>query len=149
MELYFLRHGLAGQYGDPKYKDDSLRPLTADGQEKMRRAGLGMQVLGLKFDCIISSPFLRARQTAEIIAKVYKIKKKDIHLTDNLLEPAPVEDLLQELRSRFPKSENILLVGHQPHLTQMISRLLQSNKELLIDLKKGGLCSLSLQGPKG
>jgi phosphohistidine phosphatase len=147
MELYFLRHGLAGQHGDPKYKDDSLRPLTAQGQEKTHRAALGMQALGLTFDAVFSSPYLRARQTAETVSRVYKIKKSEIHLTDHLLPPASIEGLLREIHGHFPKSKNVLLVGHEPHLTEMISHLLKSDTHLPIDFKKGGLCCLTLEGP--
>ena len=146
MKLYFLRHGLAGQHGDPKYKNDSLRPLTADGRKNMHLEGLGMRALGLTFDAVLSSPYLRARQTAEIVAQAYKIKNKDIHFTDTLLPPASIEKLLQEVHACFPKSKDVLLVGHEPHLTQMISCLLKSNKPLAIDFKKGGLCCLSIDG---
>jgi phosphohistidine phosphatase len=145
MELYFLRHGLAGQNGDPKYRDDSLRPLTAEGQEKMQRAALGMQRLGLTFDTILSSPYLRAKQTAEIVAAAYSIK---ISLTDNLLPPASIKKLLQEIGTAYPKSTNILVVGHEPHLSSMISALLGS-KPLDIDLKKGGLCYLTVSEERG
>jgi phosphohistidine phosphatase len=144
MEIYFLRHGLAGQHGDPKYKDDSLRPLTAQGREKMHQASLGMQSLGLKFDIISSSPYLRARQTAEITAQVYKIKSKKIYLTNKLLPPASIEELLKDILTRFPKSKKFLLVGHEPHLTEMISCLLKSDGPLAIDFKKGALCSLTI-----
>jgi len=147
MEIYFLRHAIAADRGDPTYKDDSLRPLTQPGREKMHRAALGMQALGLKFDTILSSPYLRARQTAEIVNKIYKIRT--VHLTDNLLPPASIEELLKETQSRFPKSKNILFVGHEPHLTEMISDLLKSKEHLLIDFKKGGLCCLSLDQPDG
>jgi phosphohistidine phosphatase len=144
MELYFLRHGLAGQYGDPKYKDDSLRPLTAEGFKKMHRAALGMKALDLKFDAVLSSPYLRARQTAEVVIQAYRIK--EIHFTNNLLPPATIKELLGEVRTHFPKSKNILLVGHEPHLTHLISSLLKSSKPLAIDLKKGALCSVGLEG---
>jgi len=144
MDVYFLRHGLAGQHGDPKYKDDSLRPLTPEGREKMKRGSLGMQSLGLTFDAILSSPYLRARQTAEIVAETYNIKNKKIHLTENLLPPASVEELLREAHDRFPESQRILLVGHEPHLSEMVSSLLKS-KPLAIDFKKGGLCCLSIE----
>jgi len=145
MDIYFLRHGLAGQHGDPKYKDDSLRPLTVDGQEKMCRAVLGMQILNLEFDAILSSPYLRARQTAEIVARTYNIKNNEIYLTTHLLPPASVKDLIKEARRLFPKSKNLLFVGHEPHLTEMISSLLGCDGTLGIDFKKGGLCCLSLQ----
>jgi phosphohistidine phosphatase len=149
MELYFLRHGLAGQHGDPKYKDDSLRPLTAEGKEKMHRAAQGMQGLGLRFDSVLSSPYLRARQTAEIAAEACKIKIKEVHLTNNLLPPATVEQLLSEITAQFPKSENILLVGHEPHLSEMISSLLNCGRALNIDFKKGALCWVTVQKNAG
>ena len=145
MELYFLRHGLAREPNDPPFKDDSLRPLTAEGMEKIRLSALGMQTLGLNFDAIISSPYVRARQTALIVAKAYKIKKSAIHLTKNLLPPATINDLLKETFGFLGKSKNILLVGHEPHLTQLISSLLSGDQLLEIDLKKGSLCCLSLK----
>ncbi len=147
MELYFLRHGLAANRGDPKYKDDSMRPLTAHGRKKIHRASLGMRTLGLKFDAIYSSPCLRAKQTAEIAAQVCKMKNKKIYLTNNLLAPTSIEELLREVHACFPKSKNVLLVGHEPHLTEMISHLLKSNKPLNIDFKKGGLCCLTVEQP--
>jgi len=119
--------------------------LTVAGQKKMRRSVKGMQALDLKFDAIISSPYMRARQTAEIVAQVYKLKIKTIYLTNNLLPPASIEELLHEVNTHFPKSKNILLVGHEPHLTEMICSLLKCPTPLNIDLKKGGLCALSLQ----
>ena len=152
MNLYFLRHGLAGQHPDALYKNDSLRPLTEEGKEKMHGEMLGMQALGLTFDAILSSPYVRARQTAEIVAQGYKIKKEKIHLTNNLLAPASIENLLDEIHARLPKSKNILLVGHQPHLTELISSLLKSKIHLSIDLKKGALCCLKIPaalGPSG
>jgi phosphohistidine phosphatase len=157
LDLYFLRHGLAGQHGDPKYKDDSLRPLTEQGRIKMQRVALGMQALGLKFDVVFSSPYLRALQTAETVIQVYKLKRKILHLTDNLLPPASIEKLLQEVQkvvtgttfSRKNKKPclSLLFVGHEPHLTEMISDLMKSEKHLPIDLKKGGLCCLSISPP--
>ncbi len=145
MEIYFLRHGLAGQHGDPKYKDDSLRPLTAEGRKKMRLVAQGMQALGLTFDVVLSSPYLRARQTAEAVTQVYKLKNKTMRLTNNLLPPASIKKLLQEILAHFPKSKNVLLVGHEPHLSGMVSSLLNSGKPLNIDFKKGGLCSVTVQ----
>jgi phosphohistidine phosphatase len=149
MELYFLRHAIAAERGGPKYTDDGLRPLTAQGREKMHHASLGMLALGLKFDTFLTSPFLRARQTAEIVARAYKMKNKKIHITNNLLPPASIEELLREIQNHFPKSKNILLIGHEPHLTQMISCLLKCSNPLEIDFKKGGLCCLSVKYPLG
>jgi phosphohistidine phosphatase len=142
MELYFLRHGLAGRNGDPQYKDDSLRPLTDEGRKKLQRAVRGMKALELAFDAVLSSPYVRARQTAEVAAEGYKIK--DIHLTKNLLPPATAKSLVQEINKLFPRAGRVLAVGHEPHMTAMMSELLQSPRPLAIDFKKGGLSCLTL-----
>ena len=147
LDLYFLRHAIAAERNSTKYKDDNLRPLTAQGQRKMHRAALGMKTLGLSFGAIISSPYLRAQQTAKIVIKAYNLKNKDIYYTNNLLPPASIKELLQETHTHFPKSKSILLVGHEPHLTTMISALLKCDKPLNIDFKKGGLCSLTIRYP--
>lgn len=144
MELYFLRHAIAVERNHPKYKDDSLRPLTASGRKKMKLACHGMKTLGLTFDAILSSPYTRARQTAEIAADTYKINKQTIYLTNSLLPPSSVEKLFKELRTHFPKSKKALFVGHEPHLTEMISSLLKCTRPLPIHFKKGGLCCLQV-----
>lgn len=143
MELYFLRHAIAIDRANPKYKDDAKRPLTAQGEQKMHCCALGMRALGLSFDTILCSPYVRARQTAEIVAQVFKLKSAKINFTNALVSDAPFEILLQEIRTDFPKSKNILLVGHEPHLSQCISSLLTNGNPFSIDLKKGGLCHLS------
>lgn len=149
MELYFLRHGIAAERDDLKYKDDSLRPLTAQGKQKMRKGARGMRALGLTFDAILCSPYLRAKQTAEIVTQVFKLKNTKINFTNNLVPGAPLEKLLQEIRTDFPQSQSILFVGHEPHLTEFISYLLKSESVIPIDLKKGGLCLLSQTAPYG
>lgn len=149
MELYFLRHGLAGQHGDPRYKDDSLRPLTDEGKEKMRRASLGIKALGVNIDVVLSSPYLRAKETAEIFAEVCKPKEKKIHFTDNLLPPATARSLIKEISERFADAQSVVAVGHEPQLSQMISELIGSDKPLEVDFKKGGLCCVAIEGPPG
>ncbi|MBF0504925.1 MAG: phosphohistidine phosphatase SixA [Candidatus Omnitrophica bacterium] len=143
MELYFLRHALAAQRDSIKYKDDTKRPLTAEGEQKMQRCAHGMQALGLTFDTILCSPYVRARQTAEIVARVFKLKKTILHLTNNLIPDAPFEKLVLEVRTDFPDSKNLLFVGHQPHLADLISYILNTEKPIPFDLKKSGLCHLS------
>ncbi len=133
----------------PQIQRRQPAPFDRPGPGKNASAALGMKSLGLNFDAVLSSPYLRAWQTAEIVAQVYKFKNKKIHLTDNLLPPASIEELLKEVRARFPRSGNVLLVGHEPHLSEMVSRLLKSDKPLVIDFKKGGLCCLSLRYPPG
>ena len=144
MDLYFLRHAIAEKRDSGIYPDDSLRPLTPLGQKKMRLAALGMHSLGLKFDSILSSPWLRAYQTALIVAETYQIPKAAIHVTDHLLDPVPLKALLDEIQISFPKSKKILCVGHEPHLSALVAALFKSANGLDINFKKGGLCSLSV-----
>ena len=145
MDLYFLRHAIAAERDEQLYPDDSLRPLTKPGRHKMHRASLGMRAMGLTFDVILSSPYLRAQQTAGIVAQTYKIKKNQIQITDKLLEPALIKDLSLKIKALAPASaKKILLVGHEPHLSALISSLLGSPQPLPIDFKKGGLCSVSV-----
>ena len=75
MKLYILRHGIAVEPGTPGYETDADRPLTSEGERKMRQIAGAMEALELSFDLILSSPYLRARQTAEIVAEVLTARK--------------------------------------------------------------------------
>ena len=68
MELYILRHAIAVERGSPGFEEDSTRPLTPAGEGKMRQIAKGMRALSVDPDLILSSPYVRARQTAEIVA---------------------------------------------------------------------------------
>lgn len=70
MNLYLIRHAIAVDEGDPEYAQDSLRPLTEKGRKKMRQIARGLRALGAEFDLIVSSPYVRARETAEILSDV-------------------------------------------------------------------------------
>ena len=76
MDLYILRHGLAGEPGAPGCANDSERPLTPEGERKLRQIAKAMKALNLSFDLLLSSPYVRARQTAEIIAAALSARKK-------------------------------------------------------------------------
>jgi phosphohistidine phosphatase len=145
MELYFLRHAIAASKDDPKYQDDSLRPLTVKGRKTMQEAARGMKNLGLQFDAVLSSPYVRARQTAEIVMDIFKLKMSLLHLTNNLLPPATIANLRKEIKKQFPQATKFLLVGHEPHLTSLISALLGCPGVLNIDFKKSGLCCFTTE----
>ena len=139
MELYILRHGLAADKADPKYPNDEDRPLTEDGQKKALKVARRMKELGLAFNLVLSSPLARARQTAEITASVLGCKSK-LKFTANLSPNGSKKELLSELNRRV--RARVLLVGHEPYLTELMSILLTGKTGLRIDLKKGGLCKL-------
>ena len=76
MKISYLRHGIAVERGTPDFENDSGRQLTAKGKRQLRQTAAAMKKMGLHFDLILSSPFLRARQTAEIVAESLKLKKR-------------------------------------------------------------------------
>jgi len=144
MNLYLLRHGIAVEPGTVGYESDSERPLTDKGKDRLRAAARAMEELGLSFDLILSSPFLRAKQTAEIIAKDLKLRKK-LAFSDDLTPAGNPRLLIQQLNQFRPEPESVLLVGHEPYLGKLLALLAAGNTSLEIDFKKGGLCKLEAE----
>lgn len=146
MNLYFLRHGDAGDRGDPRYPDDSQRPLVPAGRRKLRRIAAGMRALDLEFDVLLASPYVRARQTAEIVATVLGAKRK-LQTTAHLAPEGDPRRLIRTLNERHARAGGVLLVGHEPYLGDLIGVLLAGRTRLALGLKKGGLCLLSAESP--
>jgi phosphohistidine phosphatase len=142
MELYFLRHGIAAERRPGSLMDESKRPLTMEGVGKMRRIARGMRRLKLDFDVILASPYLRAKQTAEIAAAALGAKGKLI-FSDNLAGHGDSVQLVAELREHHRDCKSLLVVGHEPSMSELISTLLVGNRSLQLVLKKGGLCKLT------
>lgn len=143
MNLYLLRHAIAVAHGAPGYAEDSERPLTPEGAEKMRQIAAGMKRLDLEFDVWLSSPYVRAWQTAEIVARVFKATKK-LDRCDALADVGDPKALARHLLQHHAAAESILVVGHEPHLSSVASLLLIGTYKLPMNLKKGGLCALAV-----
>ena len=141
MDLYILRHAIAVERGTKGYKTDGQRPLTDKGTKKMQRVARGMLALHLSLDLIISSPFVRARQTAEIVGDVFDEK---VTFTPHLQVGGDPRKLVDFIKKNCKPESAILLVGHEPYLSRLISMLTAGVKTPLITLKKGGLCRLSV-----
>lgn len=144
MELYILRHGIAAERGSGDVPSDSQRPLTPDGIKKLRRIVGAMRSLDLTFDLILCSPYARARHTADIVARGLRLERA--LEPSALLEPgADLEALIADLASRRKDADRVLLVGHEPVLSSLISLLVSGETDLEITLKKGGLCKLAIR----
>ena len=144
MNLYLLRHGIAADAGAGGCGNDSERPLIPKGERRLRAAAAAMKKLELSFDLILSSPFLRARQTAEIVAGEMKLKKR-LEFSDELVPGGNFKTLMQALGELKPAPENVLLVGHEPHLSRLISLLVAGGADAAaVEMKKGGLCKLEV-----
>ena len=141
MNLFSLRHAKAFPRGS-RFRPDSKRPLTNEGEKKMRDVARGIKKMGLTFDLILTSPYARALRTAEILAEVHHSKK--MFVTNNLVPEAKPKEVIQEINENFGSLENVCLVGHEPFLSGMISLLLTGASEMAIDFKKAGLCHLTV-----
>lgn len=143
MNLYLIRHGLAAELGEQGIFQDSQRPLTEAGRKKMRKISRGLRELEVHFDRILTSPYRRARETAEILAEEFKLAAPVVM---EALAPA-VEPgfLVAEINQKY-LAENLALVGHEPDLTRLISLWLTGGEQLALTMKKGGVCALSVWG---
>ena len=140
MNLYIIRHAIAVDEATSDY-EDSERPLTDKGRKKMRQIAKGLRQLGVEFDLILSSPYVRARETAEILADVFKMKKK-MAFSDNLIPLGNPEQLIGEINEKY-SVDSLALVGHEPHLSTLVALLTAENGKIDLTLKKGGVCYLS------
>jgi phosphohistidine phosphatase len=131
MELYFLRHGIAADVG-PDGLGDGGRPLTKAGIAKMQAAARGMRRLDLRPDALLSSPLVRAHETAAIVARELEI---DLQLADQL-SPGCDSAQLFALLGQHRAAERVMLVGHEPDLSALIGALTGGSRVLM---KKGGL----------
>lgn len=143
MNLFILRHGLAVEQTIPSFKLDSDRPLTAEGRKKVRRVAVILSQLKISFDLILTSPYVRAMQTAEIVVEVLGARKA-LNTSDNLVPGGDAKQLIGELSRRRSSLKDVLLVGHEPDLSRLISILVTGRLGLPIELKKGGLCKLEI-----
>ena len=144
MKLYLLRHAIAAERDPDKYPDDALRPLTAAGSKKMIKVADALDQMGLKVDLILSSPFLRARQTAEIARKRLHLRKERLLLIDALAPSRDPGTLVAEIQAKYVV-DNLLLVGHEPDLSNLVSLLLSGDTTIPITMKKAGICCLSVE----
>ncbi len=144
MNLYILRHGLVVEPGAAEYPKDSERPLTSKGERKLWKIAEALEDLEVCVDWILSSPYVRARQTAEIVAEALQLSKK-LELTETLTPAGSSKKLIETINHHRPAAEEVVLVGHEPYLSELVSLLVWGIGESVITLKKGGLCKLSAE----
>ena len=130
--LCLVRHGIAGEADPRRWPDDSQRPLTSDGVAKMREAARGLaEIFGAS--AVLSSPLLRARQTAEILMGVFDIE--DLHLSD-ALATGDDRQLIADIETLG--ISKVFAVGHEPHMSRTLSNLLTGDPNCLsAGFKKG------------
>ncbi len=143
MQLFIVRHGLAIDREDPKCPPDPERYLTEEGVRKTKEVARGVVALGITADLLLSSPYVRAVQTAEIFAEVLVYPKQKIRRSDLLLPGAEPSLFFREL-ARDKKSSAVFCFGHAPHLDDLIATALGS-KHHVTSLKKAGAALIELR----
>jgi phosphohistidine phosphatase len=143
MDLYIVRHGIAIDREDPKCPPDPERYLTEEGVDKTKQVAKAIAALGITPDLLISSPYTRAMQTAEIFANALDYSKQKIRRTDLLLPGAEPSAVFRDL-AKDKQASSVFLFGHAPHLDELVAAAFAS-KHNITALKKAGVAALKLK----
>ena len=138
-EIYLIRHGLAEERGN-SWPDDAKRPLTDEGISRMRKSVRGLSRLGVTLDVVLTSPLVRARQTAEIVAAGVSPRPSLIS-AESLAPDGSFAAVVADLEKHVRKG-HIGLVGHEPGIGELAARLIGSRHA--IEFKKGAVCRIDL-----
>ena len=139
--LYIMRHGLAVAQSSVRFSDDAQRPLVPEGKEKMREIARGLNRMGFEMDWIVTSPLVRAVETAEIIAESLA-SSVPTDVCEALRPGGSPEELMAFLAKR-PTRTRVLVVGHEPDLSELAARLIGAGSHANLGFKKGGCCMIS------
>jgi phosphohistidine phosphatase len=141
VDLYLVRHAIAFDADPAKWPDDSKRPLTPEGQKRFSRAARGLRELVPDVDLVLSSPWLRAWQTAELLEADAGWPRAVA--CDALASGRVPAEVLQALQP-FNGHATIALVGHEPSLHELASYLLTADTDAQIEMRKGGVARLEV-----
>jgi phosphohistidine phosphatase len=142
MEIWLLRHAAAEDRSSSGR--DADRTLTEDGHKRARDVARGLAALEPGIGLVLTSPFARARQTAEPAARALKLSNR-LRETSSLEPDRDPEEILSEVREE--KVESVLLVGHEPHLGALLGRLVFGRPgSPSIPMKKAAVARLEWEG---
>lgn len=167
MRLLIIRHGIAEEREDyqersrseaekrgeePRSVDDDFRPLTDQGLRKMMKISRALPDFVERPNLLLSSPLVRALQTAEVLRGAWSTKKLnaklDLHIVEWLRPDSSPDQLVRGLGGPDPEVQDdslVAIVGHEPHLSHLISWLSSGSKRSHVQLKKGGACLLEFR----
>ena len=145
-QLYLIRHGLAEERGHA-WPDDAKRPLTELGMSRLRKSARGLARLGVSLDAILTSPFTRTRQTAEIIAEAFDTHPPIVS-AESLVPGGTYQAVLADLEKQA-RRPRVALVGHEPGIGEIAARLVGSRHPMVF--KKGAVCRIDVDAlpPRG
>ena len=143
MDIYFLRHANAGE-SLADAKQDEKRPLDQLGIEQSQQMGRVLKALDLDLDAIVSSPLVRAKQTAALVAD--ELGFRESLLLDDALRPDATFEEFRRLLKRHEKENAIMVVGHNPTLSEFLSKLVSAETTATaIELKKGAVAKVQVK----
>ena len=140
-ELHLIRHGLAEERGDA-WPDDAKRPLTEQGMSRLRRSARALERLGAIVDVVLTSPLVRTRQTAEIMAAAFSPHPSLINV--DALAPGGAPPAIAAEIEKHGRRHRILIVGHEPGIGEFAAWLIGARNP--IEFKKGGICRIDVDG---
>jgi phosphohistidine phosphatase len=143
MHLYIVRHGIAIDRDDPKCPSEAERYLTEEGVEKTKQVAKGIAALELHADLMISSPYVRAMQTAAIFGAALDYPKQKIRSTDSLLPGAEPGAFLREL-AREKNASFVFCFGHAPHVDALLATSVGAQHHIT-SMKKAGVALVELR----
>ncbi len=141
MFLFIVRHAIAVPHGTPGVPEDD-RPLTEEGIEKMKKVAVGLKGLNVRPDIILTSPLVRARQTADILRRTLGGKVPPV--TCDALSPSGNRQEVYQALQQHSKLDSVVLVGHQPSLGEIAGEVAWGSPEKYVELKKGGVCCIQI-----
>jgi len=138
-EIYIVRHAIAAERGEA-WPDDSKRPLTTRGVHRFRDSLGGLKWLDFAVDEIFSSPLVRAKQTADLLAAGVQggVGVKILEA----LAPGHAPAVVMAQLAKSAKRQRVALVGHEPDLGGLAAHLIGASRPLA--LKKGGMCRIDI-----
>ena len=138
-QLFLIRHGIAEERGDA-WPDDAKRPLTEEGMERLQKSARGLARLDVWIDVVLTSPLVRARQTADIVASAFD-PRASIITVESLAPEGSYASLVADLEKHGRKTR-IALVGHEPSIGELAARLIGSRHSF--EFKKGAVCRIDV-----
>jgi phosphohistidine phosphatase len=143
MELYIVRHGIAIDREDPKSPAEADRFLTEEGIRKTKQVAKALAAQGLHADLMVSSPYVRALQTAEIFATALDYAKQKIQKTETLLPGAEPTAFFREL-AHHKQASAVFCFGHAPNVDELVASALGANRQIT-SIKKTGVALVELK----
>jgi phosphohistidine phosphatase len=140
VELYIVRHAIAAERG-PEWPDDTKRPLTERGIERFKEVVDGLVWLGVEIDVVITSPLVRAKQTAQLLSAGFPAKPP-IKTVDALAPGHVPAEVMEQVAREGSGRSHVAIVGHEPDLGELTGWLLGTRRA--VPIKKGGACRLDL-----